>query len=333
MNLKKTILEVELLKHTPLSNAVIAGRTAWQSWHKGGNYKSPTDNITEEDYNFLRRLFNKYKHLSVSEHIWYTFKIKNIDPIDLLKIKNEYNFYSIKDNYCIFSVNLRTILEELDSNYQGCESVKNFYEKLFFYLPNIHSSLILNKEYAKINATNINFQLKEVENEIGHKVQLIYHYNVKENVNFERRPHNFTALRLKGFSRAVLQELVRHDDLLAITAKSTRYTLKELKNELKFDPNNPDDIERAKKYIVIVPDMDRSFTTKQILQLELLREEVVKGISNDKVKYLLPESYRTEVLVTYNILNLDNLLKLRLDKSALWEINFLAQSIKKVTIN
>lgn len=68
-------MQVKLLDWTKLSNAVIAGRTAYQSFHKGGNYDIPTDDITEEDKEFINRLFNKLRHESVLEMVTYVWKI------------------------------------------------------------------------------------------------------------------------------------------------------------------------------------------------------------------------------------------------------------------
>lgn len=70
-------MTVKLLDHTKLSNAVIAGRTAYQSWHKGGDYSVATDNITEDDYEFLDRLINKLKHESIAEQIVYNISMKD----------------------------------------------------------------------------------------------------------------------------------------------------------------------------------------------------------------------------------------------------------------
>lgn len=68
-------MEIKLLDHTKLSNAVIAGRTAYQSFHKGGNYDGATDDITDVDKEFLNWLFNKQKHESVLEMVTYVFKM------------------------------------------------------------------------------------------------------------------------------------------------------------------------------------------------------------------------------------------------------------------
>ena len=71
-------MEVRLIDSTKLSTCVIAGRTAWQSFHKGGNYDIPTNDITDTDKEFLDRILNKHKHNSVAEHIVYSFAIDGI---------------------------------------------------------------------------------------------------------------------------------------------------------------------------------------------------------------------------------------------------------------
>ena len=61
--------------------------------------------------------------------------------------------------------------------------------------------------------------------------------------------------------------------------------------------------------------------------LENLRLVLVEGISNDKAKYCLPESYKTELTWTINARSLQNFLTLRSDKSALWEIQNLSHAL------
>ncbi len=70
-------MKVTLLDHTKLSNAVIAGRTAYQSFHKGGDYDIATDKITKVDEEFVDRLVNKFKHSSIIEQVVYNFKMDN----------------------------------------------------------------------------------------------------------------------------------------------------------------------------------------------------------------------------------------------------------------
>ena len=133
--------------------------------------------------------------------------------------------------------------------------------------------------------------------------------------------HLFYNFYIKGISRALLQELSRHR-MASLSVKSTRYTLKELKNEESFIIN---DKERAKKYLVFtgVDGVDEA----SIKALENLRVILKSGISNDKAKYCLPESYKTELTWSINARSLQNFLNLRSDKSALWEIRELAYNI------
>lgn len=126
---------------------------------------------------------------------------------------------------------------------------------------------------------------------------------------------------VEGISRALLQELARHR-MASLSVKSTRYTLKELKEEA---PYSVEDIERASKYLVMtgVEIVDQM----SIRALENLRAVLVEGISNDRAKYCLPESYKTELTWTINARSLQNFISLRSDKAALWEIRDLANML------
>lgn len=104
-------MEVRLIEHTKLSNAVIGGRTCWDSFHKGGCYSTPTDIISEEDRNFLERIINKNKHKSIAEHLVYTFNIDGISRACLqelarhriasLSVKStRYTLKRLKDEEC-----------------------------------------------------------------------------------------------------------------------------------------------------------------------------------------------------------------------------------------
>ena len=205
-------MEVRLIDSTKLSTCVIAGRTAWQSFHKGGNYDAPTDRITDTDKEFLDRVLNKHKHSSVAEHIVYSFAID-------------------------------------------------------------------------------------------------------------------------GISRACLQQLTRHR-IGSFTVESTRYTLsKELKYEepfteyTDFDSQEylPSGYERACKYLVMTE--NEHVNRYSILALDNLRDLLVAGISNDVAKYALPEAYKVRLQWTINMRSLQNFLALRLDRSALAEIQELSCTI------
>ncbi len=135
--------------------------------------------------------------------------------------------------------------------------------------------------------------------------------------------HLVYSFYIKGISRALLQELSRHR-MASLSVKSTRYTLKELKKEKPFTLS---DTKRAQKYLVFT---DSAIVNEMSIKaLENLRSLLAKGISNDKAKYCLPESYKTELTWTINARSLQNFLSLRSDKSALWEIQKLSLEIFK----
>ncbi len=133
--------------------------------------------------------------------------------------------------------------------------------------------------------------------------------------------HLVYTFYIQGISRALLQELARHR-MASLSVKSTRYTLKELKN---IEPFSEDDFEGASKFIVLTGDerVDKA-SIKALNNLQALLKE---GISNDIAKYALPECYKTELTWTINARSLQNFLALRSSKSALWEIRTLAFTI------
>ncbi len=134
--------------------------------------------------------------------------------------------------------------------------------------------------------------------------------------------HLFYNFYIKGVSRALLQELARHR-MASLSVKSTRYTLKELKDENKFD-----DLQKAKKYIVLTGDeiVDNASMNALNNLIEILQNKK----SLDIAKYCLPASYKTELSWSINARSLQNFLSLRSSKSALWEIRELANKIYEI---
>ena len=127
---------------------------------------------------------------------------------------------------------------------------------------------------------------------------------------------------IQGISRALLQELARHR-VASLSVKSTRYTLKELKKEAKFELG---DFERAARFIVLTG--DETVDNASIKALENLRDILANTTKSlDIVKYCLPECYKTELTWSVNARSLQNFLSLRSSKSALWEIRGLALKI------
>ncbi|MCR2062523.1 FAD-dependent thymidylate synthase [Campylobacter helveticus] len=151
---------------------------------------------------------------------------------------------------------------------------------------------------------------KELIDRVGNKFK---HASTLEHLNY-----NFY---IQEISRACLQELARHRHA-SFSVKSTRYTLKELRNESEFKEN---DFENAGRYLVFCG--NEAVDNASIKALENLREILQTSISLDLAKYCLPESYKTELTFSINARSLQNFLSLRSSKSALWEIRALARTM------
>ena len=171
---------------------------------------------------------------------------------------------------------------------------------------------------------------KELINRVGNKFK---HSSTLEHLSY--------TFYIKGISRALLQELARHR-IASLSVKSTRYTLKELKDEdsfsngysmieLKNKYTNPDEVYqdehmiRASKYLVFTGILEVDFAS--VVALDNLRLVLKNSVANDKAKYCLPESYKTELTWSINARSLQNFIFLRSSKSALWEIKNLASKV------
>ncbi len=149
---------------------------------------------------------------------------------------------------------------------------------------------------------------RDLIDRVGNKFK---HASTLEHLNY--------TFYIKGMSRACLQEVARHRHA-SLSVKSSRYTLKELKEE-----KEPLNIERGEKYLVYTK--NEAVDTASLNALNALREILLSGASNDIAKYCLPESYKTELTYTVNARSLQNFISLRSDKAALWEIRNLAKAL------
>lgn len=120
---------------------------------------------------------------------------------------------------------------------------------------------------------------------------------------------------IDGISRACLQEVARHR-IASYSVKSTRYTLKEL---------GKDDADIYEFYVKSGEPLVDNAVFDQLYTLH----ELIRGttIANDKLKYMLPEAYKTSLVMTINARSLQNFIALRTSKSALWEIQDLANAL------
>lgn len=131
---------------------------------------------------------------------------------------------------------------------------------------------------------------------------------------------------LKGYSRALLQEKSRHR-ISSVSEKSTRFCLGKLKKENPFIVDNIVNYEKAKEYLVFTG--IQQVDDYSIKALEALRECIASGISNDKAKYCLPDSLKSEGYFTINVRSLRNFFELRTNSDALWEIQDLSKLMYK----
>jgi len=178
----------------------------------------------------------------------------------------------------------------------------------------------LNTNFCFNENNHIGYKDKVLIARVGNKLK---HKSVLEQVVY--------WFEINSISRACLQELARHRTA-RLTVKSTRYTLKELKNEkpiCKFDKRTMQiidcDMELAKKYLVFTG--IQHIDLESVFALGRLQLTLMLNLPNDKVKYTLPESFKTRLQYQIDGRNLQNFLELRTSKEALWEIRELALKI------
>lgn len=128
--------------------------------------------------------------------------------------------------------------------------------------------------------------------------------------------HIVYTFDIGGISRACLQELARHR-IASYSVKSTRYTLKELRDDTDIS---------IEKYCVIKY-LPEELYPILLSVLKNIKYALRDGNSNDVVKHMLPEAYKTSLVMTINARSLQNFLELRTSRAALWEIRELAYAM------
>lgn len=154
---------------------------------------------------------------------------------------------------------------------------------------------------------------------------LIYKVGNKNKHSSTLEHLNYT-FHIEDVSRVYLQENSRHRHA-SPSVKSSRFTLKELKEEKPFIGKSwfcKDKyfINRASKYIVLTD--DEEVNEMSIKALENLRILIAKKKKNDKAKYSMPDAYKTKLTWTINARSLQNLFGLRAATGVLWEFQNIA---------
>ena len=129
--------------------------------------------------------------------------------------------------------------------------------------------------------------------------------------------HITLTYSVKGISRAVLQELARHRHI-SLSVESTRHTL--TKNATR---------EFIEKHFPYSSGKFGSIDSLKYAEAEhfITLAENYPALSDDELKYFLPEFWPTNLILTSNIRELRHILKLRTSPAALKEFRSLAYSL------
>lgn len=165
-----------------------------------------------------------------------------------------------------------------------------------------------------VNAIRTCYNSCDKSDELGEKdIKLLKSIIANNHTStIEHISYNF---KISGISRALLQELARHR-IASLSVKSTRYCLRELKGK------NQDEL---KDYLVKISDSIDEYNRFRLATMQALINE--QNLSNDELKYMLPEAFKTELILTINARSLRNLLELRLSSKALKEFRELAKAL------
>jgi len=184
-----------------------------------------------------------------------------------------------------------------------------------------------NNIFGELECKNCGYKVNE-DAQVGSK-----DFDLIKRVGFKMKhesvlEHSLIVLEIEA-SRALLQELSRHRIGISPTVKSTRYTLKELKNEEEFSTYGCGgmfyDFDRASRYLYLTGDY--KVDSASIEALENLRKLIEKDKSNDVVKYALPEAFKFKGQYSFNLRSLVHLLELRTNRDVLPEFQQLCVDI------
>jgi len=125
--------------------------------------------------------------------------------------------------------------------------------------------------------------------------------------------HVVYSFYITDISRALLQELVRHR-FVSFTVQSTRYTLaKKLKNNA------------TSELCIKVDDLIDNHNKAVIDFIKQLTD-----YPNDYLKYLIPEAFKTELVMTTNARELAHIIELRSQPNVLWEFQELVAALQQI---
>jgi len=139
---------VELLHKSPLWNGIIGARTCYDS-HKYSDTDSYSNKLGEKDKILLKNLI-KIGHTSVIEHIYYTFRIKDVSRLFLQQLaRHRLASYSVESTRYTLSKHLK--------NEQAFENISNYY-------PNSNLKRIIKYITLTGNLTVDNININQLNN-------------------------------------------------------------------------------------------------------------------------------------------------------------------------
>lgn len=201
-------MKITLLHHTPLSIAVTAARTCWDSFSKGGSYECPSDTLVEADIALLDRLIHKNKHESIAEHISYNFNIEGLPRFVLQELcRHRLASYSVKST--------RYTLKELanEESFFYYEEDEIGHLKLSVHLDRVKKYIDVNPTLDLISQAERLTQLRDAVqskkyslDEIKYLVPENYLTNLVWTINV-RSLRNFLHLRLSKSAHFKIREL------------------------------------------------------------------------------------------------------------------------------
>ena len=192
-------MKVTLLHHTPLSIAVTAARTCWDSFNKGGNYECPSDTLVEADIALLNRLIHKNKHESIAEHISYNFNIEGLPRFVLAELtRHRICSYSVRSTRYTLAKDLRSEQSFLSWNSETIARASSYIDinHNISLGSQLHQLELLRKEIAK--GTSLD--------EVKYLVPENYLTNLVWTINI-RSLRNFLHLRLSKSAHYKIREL------------------------------------------------------------------------------------------------------------------------------
>ena len=139
------------------------------------------------------------------------------------------------------------------------------------------------------------------------------HESVLEHINL--------TYEVKGLSRACLQELARHRHI-SLSVESTRHTIKE--KTVRLDLYPADAMPDVK---IIDYNLNNVPASAPIIDLLFDIVEENPDITDDELKYFIPEFLPTNLVMTCNVRELRHILELRTAPQALKEFQELAHAL------